>query len=452
MIITLTIIVISGFMMPMHYSSSFYKANNITTGTNNTYPIYLSNVSKGNGTYQQLITINNYYKYGINDNGSNIEFFDSLNYTHLYAWIQSINSTSMKVWIKNYNNSSVIYMYILPMFDNLFSANGYLGEAPQLSSVYGEYFNAVKVFGNGNAADFAGYHSAGTFYFDNYSFLGYNNVYIDNGIIVSNSSYSSSEFRSNNTYTAGINIAGIQWWNNDTGYAFYGFMNASFSLHYADGYGVDGGGFGLVLRNNSNYPVDVNGLDLINSTEVFKLTLPNLFNDSIITLNEIGYNSVSGNIPSGVVPKNVYISGWNVYGSHNYEYIVKYSVVADANFINFTMPYFTIGSLLYHSIDFKLIGSSTSFQWSISINGTIYNATSSNIYLNMTNGYYNIIVNLPSQYSAIANGVLKVNNANEIFRITVVSQNSNNFSNDIMYAIILASIIIAVALYFSRRN
>jgi hypothetical protein len=70
----------------------------------------------------------------------------------------------------------------------------------------------------------------------------------------------------------------------------------------------------------------------------------------------------------------------------------------------------------------------------------------------MTNGYYNIIVNLPSQYSAIANGVLKVNNANEIFRITVVSQNSNNFSNDIMYAIILASIIIAVALYFSRRN
>ena len=92
----------------------------------------------GNGTYQQLITINNYSKYGINNNGSNIEFFDYSTYTHLYAWIQSINLTSMQVWIKNYNDSSKIDMQVLLKDKNLFSANGYLGEAPQLSAIYGE--------------------------------------------------------------------------------------------------------------------------------------------------------------------------------------------------------------------------------------------------------------------------------------------------------------------------
>ena len=34
-------------------------------------------------------------------------------------------------------------------FENLFSASGYLGEAPQLSSVYGEYFNAPEVCAEG---------------------------------------------------------------------------------------------------------------------------------------------------------------------------------------------------------------------------------------------------------------------------------------------------------------
>ena len=271
-------------------------------------------------------------------------------------------------------------MQVLLKDENLFSINGYLGEAPQLSSVYGEYFNAVKVFGNGNAADFAGYHSAGTFYFDNYSFLGYNNVYIDNGIILTNSTTNVPEFESNNTYTAGINIAGIHWWANDSKYANYGFMNLSFAANYIDGYGTDSGGFGLVMRSKTVSGSNYNGLDLINSTETFKLTLPNLLNNTVINLSEIGYNSVSAYIPSGITPKSVSISGWNDYESQNYEYVVKYSVVADANFINFTMPIFTIVSL-YHSIDFKLLGSPFSSLWNIMVNGTTYQADSSNIYL-----------------------------------------------------------------------
>ena len=123
-----------------------------------TYPITINSPPSGTGYYQQLLTINNPSQYGINTAGSNIQFTAS-NGTLLYAWIQSINSTSMQVWVKNFNGSSQINMKVFPEFENLFSATGYLGEAPQLSPTYGQYFNAPLVFGNKtspNAWDFSG--------------------------------------------------------------------------------------------------------------------------------------------------------------------------------------------------------------------------------------------------------------------------------------------------------
>ncbi len=150
-----------------------------------TYPISLSGVPSGTGYYQQLLTIDNPAQYGINTAGSNIQFTAG-NGTLLYAWIQSINSTSMQVWVKNYNSSSTIDMQVLPSFENLFSATGYLGEAPQISSVYGEYFNAPEVFGNDtspNAWDFAGttLPSGWSIFSPNSS---YNPIIINNGLII----------------------------------------------------------------------------------------------------------------------------------------------------------------------------------------------------------------------------------------------------------------------------
>jgi hypothetical protein len=110
------------------------------------HKITLSGVPSGTGTYQQLITINNPADYGINSNGSNILFFDNSNLTELYAWEQSVNSSAIQVWIKNYNSSSVIDMEVLASSDNEFSANGYLGEAPTLSTTYGQYDNGKMVF------------------------------------------------------------------------------------------------------------------------------------------------------------------------------------------------------------------------------------------------------------------------------------------------------------------
>jgi hypothetical protein len=112
-------------------SISGFNSDTVITGSNNSYLITLKGVPSGNGTYQQLLTINNYSKYGINADGSNIAFYDGNNLTHLYAWIQSINLTTIQIWVKNYNDSSKIDMQVLLKDENLFNANGYLGESPK---------------------------------------------------------------------------------------------------------------------------------------------------------------------------------------------------------------------------------------------------------------------------------------------------------------------------------
>ena len=403
MIIALSLVIIAGFMMPMHYSSSSYRASNIITGTNNTYPIYLSGVPKGNGTYQQLITINNYSKYGINDNGSNIEFFDSLNYTHLYAWIQFINTTSMQVWIKNYNQSMIIYMQVFSRFENMFSANGYLGKDETSTD------NGALVFPYfaGNLSSMA--QNSNLYYIDKPA------PHTPFTVIFYGQSQSSS--------------SGVD------GYDFPIFTDINLSSWIGIGTGVGINYFGL--KDSSGGYVNLYPYNSKNNTFV---------------LSMINSTYVSAYVNNGkVYTENVS----STFAEANYIGLFEAPATFGALFITTyigLMPVYLIVSL-YHSIDFKLIGSTTSINWGIFINGTFYNANSSNIYLNMTNGYYNIIVNLPAGYSPIANNVLKVDNTNQIFKIVVVSQNNNsNFSNEIMYAIILASIIIAVALYFSRRN
>ncbi|MEM3191737.1 MAG: hypothetical protein QW292_06540 [Candidatus Parvarchaeota archaeon] len=96
------------------------------------YPITINNPPSGSGYYQQLFTFSNPSQYGINSQGSNI-LFSLPNGTNLYAWIQNINSTSMSVWVKVPYGTSMIDMNVYPSSENLFSATGFLGEAPQLS-------------------------------------------------------------------------------------------------------------------------------------------------------------------------------------------------------------------------------------------------------------------------------------------------------------------------------
>jgi hypothetical protein len=86
----------------------------------------------GTSDYQQLINITDLSQYGINSAFSNFQFVLS-NDTSLYAWIEDASSSAVQVWVKIPIGTPIIYLQVLPMFENVLSA------APQLSAVYGEY-------------------------------------------------------------------------------------------------------------------------------------------------------------------------------------------------------------------------------------------------------------------------------------------------------------------------
>lgn len=104
--------------------------------------------------FQQELTINSLQYHGyISANWTNVEFTDSpASGNALHAWIESNphnTSTNTIVWVLLSNSiaassNEVIYMDF--MNSTVMSANGPTGEAPQLSSAYGEYDDGGKVF------------------------------------------------------------------------------------------------------------------------------------------------------------------------------------------------------------------------------------------------------------------------------------------------------------------
>ncbi len=120
-------------------------------------PITLTNsqVSATPAPFQQLITVDSAsYNQYINGQWSNVEFTTGADGTGtlLQAWVESNPSntvTNTNVWVNLPNGlpadgSLTIYMDM--MASNVMSASGPTGEAPQLSSTYGEYDNGAEVF------------------------------------------------------------------------------------------------------------------------------------------------------------------------------------------------------------------------------------------------------------------------------------------------------------------
>ena len=440
MIILSFVVIVSMSFLIVHnnyVSVSSIQPNNVITGSNNSYLITLKGVPSGNGVYPQLIIINNYSKYGINNNGSNIEFFDYSNYTHLYAWIQSINVSSLQVWIKNYNVSLIIDMLVLPSFENLFNANGYLGESPELSSIYAKYDNGKYLFQNYN--NFAG--TSGNSSILDLSAYPSSQYIQDNGLTIY--ANTTSTLTSYISYPTNILITDVEFYNPVNPPTFFpglGFQDFN----------------GITSRTGSNYCV-FSVIGAYAPTDHAEVPfLHNNVSNSLYLLDNQYYVNVSsdGHITSATDNcsfTSYYIRFQNGGEAVLNDYVHFYYLALSNVSGNFNEPTFTITSL-YHSIDFKLLGFPFSSLWNIMVNGTTYQADSSNIYLNMTNGYYNIIVNLPAGYSAITKGVLYVNGTNQVYKIFVSYSNNSGISNDIIYAIILASIIVAAAIYFSKRS
>ena len=474
MIIVSFVVIVSMSLFIVHnnpVSVSSIQPDNVITGSNNSYLITLKGVPSGNGTYQQLITINNYSKYGINGEGSNIAFYDGNNLTHLYAWIQSINITTIQIWVKNYNDSSKIDMQVLFKDENLFSVDGYLGEAPQLSPTYAEYDNGYIVF-NGLYTNFTslneicknfntpftgnGLGGGGVYSNDNYT--------INNGLTFWNNGYNAS--RSAGGVENGISVIGsynysryIEYVNGYSSPTNISYADSSILGGYDGSYRVltefmlDNGYYAYILNTTKPMAKEIFGVSN-NISTFYTLSMTYRQPDLILGVNNtLYYVNNSQGYPVGLSSSDYNSEVYQIYiinttADRVYMHL-HYWFLADN--IQSGMPSFTI-TLLYYSIDFKLLGSPFSLLWNIMVNGTTYQADSSNLYLNMTNGWYNIIVNLPAGYSAITKGVLYVNGTNQVYKIFVSYNNNSGISNDIIYAIILASIIVAAAIYFSKRS
>jgi len=139
--------------------ATFSQPTSIPSGIVANVPITITN-SQSSATpspFQQMIQINegNYANYiAYNGNIANFEFYTQSGQI-LPAWIESNNSGTLTVWVKLPNSipassSLTIYLGFASKTTNLLSSSGTsgIGEAPQLSSTYGEYDDGANVFNN----------------------------------------------------------------------------------------------------------------------------------------------------------------------------------------------------------------------------------------------------------------------------------------------------------------
>lgn len=106
--------------------------------------------------FQQMINITSssgvwgYINQGSGTWGQNVEFFYA-NGTIIPSWLESYSSSQAIWWIKlateiPASSSVTIYIGFASTSTNLFSLTNNVGEAPQLSTTYGEYDNGASVF------------------------------------------------------------------------------------------------------------------------------------------------------------------------------------------------------------------------------------------------------------------------------------------------------------------
>ena len=107
-------------------------------------------VTDPNLTYDQEIQIP-VNEYGINLNFSNI-LITGENGNPIPVWIQDVNNNTGNLWIRvDGELNKTLRLFVFNRSVNLLGT--YVGENPSMSKIYGEYFNAPSVFGQGNAWD-----------------------------------------------------------------------------------------------------------------------------------------------------------------------------------------------------------------------------------------------------------------------------------------------------------
>ena len=264
-----------------------------------TYPITITGAPTGTGYYQQLINVSNPSHYGINTAGSNVMFAAS-NGTQEYAWIQSINSTVMQVWVKAYNGSSQIDMQVFPQFENLFSATGHIGEAPQLSTVYNASNNMLNVF----KYAFAFSNHISNFWDYNSTTQSVNGIVADDGL----KWFVNSLTTENVFITRHSNIS-----NYNFGFTVSSYSNGSILANFWTGTNSYGSG-ATTISSIGNYLISnlANGNIPIldnNGHNPTYMTIPDIFFYVNVTMPTTSIGAGSVLVPPSTATNNIYING-----------------------------------------------------------------------------------------------------------------------------------------------
>ena len=134
-----------------------------------------------------------------------------------------------------------IYLLVYNSTTNLMSQTGFLGEAPDLSPIYGEYFNAPVVFGSGNAWD---WRSS----LEGWSYTNGSATYVDNGIHVYNGTDGGIYLR--RSVPAGSTFSVYGWTENGTIIQINGYSNENNTKGVTYGWAGGNGFYDL-----TEYPV-----------------------------------------------------------------------------------------------------------------------------------------------------------------------------------------------------
>ena len=413
-ILTLAFLVLSSFnisLQPISATSSILDDTNLFEISKVIdYPITLSGVPSGTGYYQQLITISGPSQYGVNSEGSNIQF-KATNGTLLYAWIQSINSTSMQVWVKNYFGNSVIGMEVLPASENLLSVTGFLGEAPQLSPTYAEYDNGEMVFPF--YADF----SSPSLTNNSFTLMSKHIIFSDGLTLWSTNVSGYSGVRTINS----LNLSN---------YVEMAYMNTSYYVSSADtAYMFTGNGstFIEIQQGPAHEPIPLTLVTFNASTRWIATTGEEPYNASNPTLYsmwQVGstyYAEFQNSTTSQTISQTRLLNNGNteffnnpisffLWSSSLTNETQHYYWTAVRDYLTNGMPTFTIGAgSQNYEITFVESGLPSGMSWAITIGGARSTSTNSTLTFYEPNGTYSYtVVSIPYYKASIYSGTITV--------------------------------------------
>ncbi len=435
--------------LTVQYSSPYYPTNNSSwvsalfskSATNSypiainspptiqSYPISITGAPSGSGYYQQLLTVplTSY----INPSLGNF-YFTTTSGTELYAWVQSYNSSSMQVWVKTPNGTSQVNL-ITGFPNSFYSANGYIGEAPQLSPSYGEYFNAQNVFPF--ATDFSG--SGQTLSSSVWNNIGYGggSGIVNNGLNLTYQTYESKQ--TFNTVNSGL-IWNVEYTQNGTsenqriGFASTYVINkhyiqlsnttgSSTSLISFTGSTVSWNSFRLFQSPNDTYNLYENGTIVSTATLASMPTTDNIYLQSLyanysLKMQYLAYFAAPSSMPTFTIGPIISASQ-SIQQTAHYQQLLTFSNPSNYGInsqgSNFYITY-TNGTPVYSWI--QSINSSDLVVWSklpfgtssvnLEVFPTFENLLSANGYLGYNTTYFNAPKVFPFAHD-FRSGVLK---------------------------------------------